>query len=327
MPEILFVCTGNICRSPMAEYLFNMLARERGMGHWQARSVGVAALPGDGISTHAQTVLKEEAIDSVAHRSRILEQESLEKAVVILTMTESHRDIVLARFPEYREKTYTLKEFAAKIGGDSAVEELNLDIVDPFGQGEEVYRAVRDEIKAVLETIIGNLPQFEIEAGNLMKRENNTNRGDIVKIAIGSDHAGYDLKMEIIRFLEEAGYEYKDMGTDSSQSVDYPDYGYQVAKAVADKEYDRGILICGTGIGMCITANKVEGVRAALCHDVFSAKATRNHNDSNVLTLGARVVGIGLALEIVKTWLGEEFEGGRHQNRLDKISSIERGEY
>lgn len=326
MPEILFVCTGNTCRSPMAEFLFNRLARERKMEHWQAKSVGLAALPGDGISTHAHTVLKEEAIDSAAHRSRILDQESLERAVLVLTMTEGHRDMVIARYPGYRDKIFTLKEFAAKIGESPGVDKLDLDIMDPFGQGEEVYRATRDEIKAALEAIIGNLHQFEIQAGNLVKKENNTNRGDNMKIAIGSDHAGYDLKMEIIKFLEEAGYEYRDMGTDSSQSVDYPDYGYKVAKAVADKEYDRGILICGTGIGMCITANKVKGVRAALCHDVFSAKATRNHNDSNVLTLGARVIGAGLALEIVKTWLGEEFDGGRHQNRLDKISDIERSE-
>ena len=143
-------------------------------------------------------------------------------------MTESHRDIVLAVFLNTGKNLYPegicckLEEILCR-GAESGY-------CGSLWTGEEVYRAVRDEIKAVLETIIGNLPQFEIEAGNLMKRENNTNRGDIVKIAIGSDHAGYDLKMEIIRFLEEAGYEYKDMGTDSSQSVDYPDYGYQVAR-------------------------------------------------------------------------------------------------
>ncbi|MEJ6951143.1 ribose 5-phosphate isomerase B [Natronospora cellulosivora (SeqCode)] len=147
-----------------------------------------------------------------------------------------------------------------------------------------------------------------------------------MRIAIGSDHAAYDLKRDIIEFLNEKGYEYKDMGTDSSQSVDYPDYSYEVAKLVADGECDKGILICGTGIGMCITANKVKGIRAALCHDTFSARATRNHNNSNVLTMGARVVGPGLALDIVKVWLGEDFDGGRHQNRIDKITEIERGE-
>ena len=324
MPEILFVCTGNTCRSPMAEFLFNKLSREKNMAHWQAKSVGLAAIPGDGISSHALTVLREEAIDSATHRSRILARENIEKAALVLTMTESHKNLILAHYPEHREKIYTLKEFAAREADRAELEDL--DILDPFGLGEEVYRATRDEIKEAVESLLGNLPHFENEAGNLMKRENNITRGDIVKIAIGSDHAGYDLKMEIIRFLEEAGYEYKDMGTDGSQSVDYPDYGYKVAKAVADKEFDRGILICGTGIGMCITANKVKGIRAALCHDVFSAKATRNHNDSNVLTLGARVIGIGLALEIVKTWLGEEFDGGRHQNRIDKISGIEGGE-
>ncbi|MFW6022019.1 MAG: ribose 5-phosphate isomerase B [Halanaerobiaceae bacterium] len=147
-----------------------------------------------------------------------------------------------------------------------------------------------------------------------------------MKIAIGSDHAGYDLKKEIIDYLEEAGYKYKDMGTDNSQSVDYPDYGYKVANAVSGGEYDKGILICGTGIGMSIAANKVDGIRAALCHDVFSARLTRKHNNSNVLAMGARVIGNGLALEIAKTWIGEDFDGGRHQRRIDKITDIERGD-
>ena len=147
-----------------------------------------------------------------------------------------------------------------------------------------------------------------------------------MKIVIASDHAAFELKKEIIDYLEEMDYQYEDMGTDSSQSVDYPDYGYKVAQAVASGDFDKGILVCGTGIGMCITANKVKGIRAALCHDTYSARATRNHNNSNVLTLGARVVGTGLALDIVKVWLGEEFDGGRHQKRINIIAKIEEGE-
>lgn len=142
-------------------------------------------------------------------------------------------------------------------------------------------------------------------------------------IAIGCDHGGYELKLTVIEHLKNAGYEVKDFGCNSTASVDYPDYAYPVAKAVADGEAERGILICGTGIGMSIAANKVKGIRCALCHDVFSAHATREHNDSNVLAFGARVIGPGLALDIVDTWLKTEFTAGRHTGRINKITQIE----
>lgn len=142
-------------------------------------------------------------------------------------------------------------------------------------------------------------------------------------IAIGCDHGGYELKLEIIKHLQAKGFKIKDFGCNSTDSVDYPDYAYPVAKAVADGECEKGILICGTGIGMSIAANKVKGIRCALCSDTFSAHATREHNDSNVLALGARVTGVNLALDIVDTWLTAEFMGGRHVGRIDKITKIE----
>lgn len=146
----------------------------------------------------------------------------------------------------------------------------------------------------------------------------------MMKIAVGSDHGGVELKEEIKKFLNEEGYEFKDFGTNSTGSCDYPDYALPVAEAVAAKEYDLGILICGTGIGIGIAANKVPGIRAALCSDTFSAHATREHNNANILTLGQRVVGPGLAIDIVKTFLNTEFEGERHQKRIDKIAEIEK---
>ncbi len=145
-----------------------------------------------------------------------------------------------------------------------------------------------------------------------------------MKIAIGCDHGGYELKNEIISYLESENYEVKDFGTYSTSSCDYPDIALPVAEAVASKEYEFGILICGTGIGIGIAANKVPGIRAALCSDTFSAHATREHNNANILTMGQRVVGTGLALDIVKTFLTSKFEGDRHQKRIDKISEIER---
>jgi len=142
-------------------------------------------------------------------------------------------------------------------------------------------------------------------------------------IAIGSDHGGFRLKEEIKELLVEENITFKDFGTYSAESVDYPDIAKQVCEAIVNGECTRGILICGTGIGIGIAANKIKGIRAALCHDVFSAKMTREHNDSNVLTMGERVIGPGLARMIVSTWLSTEFIGGRHAKRIEKISQLE----
>jgi ribose 5-phosphate isomerase B len=144
-----------------------------------------------------------------------------------------------------------------------------------------------------------------------------------LRIAIGADHGGYLLKEEIKKVILELGHEVEDFGCQCLDSVDYPDYAQPVAEKVAAGEFDRGILICGTGIGMSIAANKVRGIRCALVHDLFSAKATREHNDSNVLAMGARIIGPGVATEIVKIWLSTPFEGGRHVNRINKITAIE----
>ncbi len=145
-----------------------------------------------------------------------------------------------------------------------------------------------------------------------------------MKIAIGSDHGGYQLKEVVKKHLLDKNIDVKDFGTYSEDSCDYPEFGQAVGEAVAGGQYDRGIVICGTGIGISISANKVPGIRCALVGDCFSARATREHNDSNVLALGARVMGPGLALEILDIWLNTDFQGGRHQNRIEKIVDIER---
>lgn len=144
-----------------------------------------------------------------------------------------------------------------------------------------------------------------------------------MRIGIGNDHSALELKAEIIEFLKEKGHEVVNFGTDSSESCDYPKYGEAVGRAVAAKEVDCGILICGTGLGISLAANKVKGVRAAVCSEPFTAKMSRAHNDCNVLAFGARVVGAELAKMIVDVWLSTEFEGGRHQRRVDMIMEIE----
>jgi ribose 5-phosphate isomerase B len=144
-------------------------------------------------------------------------------------------------------------------------------------------------------------------------------------IAIGCDHNGFNLKQWIISMLTERGDSYEDFGCYDSGSVDYPDIGRAVAESVAQGHFDQGILICSTGIGMCIIANKVPGVRAAVCHDTFTAKRAREHNDANVLCLGGGVVGPGLVREVVTAYLNSQFVGGRHARRLEKIQAAEVG--
>ncbi|MCR4431329.1 MAG: ribose 5-phosphate isomerase B [Tepidanaerobacteraceae bacterium] len=149
----------------------------------------------------------------------------------------------------------------------------------------------------------------------------------MMEIAIGSDHAGYELKRQIIEHLIQKGVEVKDFGSYSTERCDYPVYGYKVAKAVASGECEKGILICGTGVGISLAANKVKGIRAVVCSEPYSAQLSRRHNNTNVLALGARVVGSELARMIVDCWLEAEYEGGRHQKRIDMIAEIENDEF
>lgn len=142
-------------------------------------------------------------------------------------------------------------------------------------------------------------------------------------IAIGSDHGGYLLKEEIKKHLEEKGYEFKDFGTDSTASCDYPVYAEKVCRAIQSGECEKGILVCGTGIGMSMCANKCKGIRAAVCGNHFSAEFTRRHNNANVLCLGARVIGSGVAMQLVDIFLTTEYEGGRHEKRVEMMMELE----
>ncbi|MCF3942741.1 ribose 5-phosphate isomerase B [Oceanobacillus alkalisoli] len=144
-----------------------------------------------------------------------------------------------------------------------------------------------------------------------------------MKVLITGDHAGLTLRSEVADLMDEMGIEYEDAGASCTTSVDYPDYALPAAERIASGEFDRGIFICGTGIGMSIAANKVKGIRCALVHDVFSARATREHNNSNVLAMGERVIGPSLGREIAKVWLETEFQGNRHAKRIEKIHSYE----
>lgn len=297
--KVLFVCTGNTCRSPMAEGLFNDKAKAFGKD-FEAKSAGVFAPEGFPASQEAIEVLKQDYnIDISNHRSKSLRRQDLEEADLILAMSNSHKQSILSKYPEYSNKVFTIKEFVGLEG----------EVEDPYGMPIEVYRETARELEDLISKVITKISQER--------------KGKMV-IALGADHGGYELKEAIKKYLDEKGIAYKDFGTFSTESVDYPDYALKVAEAVASHECSEGILVCGTGIGMSIAANKVPGIRAAHAEDVFSAKAAKEHNNANILCLGGRITGPGLAVMMVEEWLNATFQGGRHQRRIDKIAEIEK---
>ncbi len=291
---ILFVCTGNTCRSPMAAVLANDYLKKWGF-KGQAFSAGLGAVPNLPAAKQAQKIMAEWGLDLSKHRSRALNEELWQKADLVLTMTQAQKEYLQQLAVD--KKVFLFKEYAQ---GE------NKDVGDPFGGSEEVYRACAQELAEGMPKII---KRFRGE--------------DVVKIALGADHGGFRLKEIIKEWLAENNYEFEDLGTFSEEACDYPEIALQVAAKVAAGECQRGIIVCGTGIGVSIMANKVRGIRAALCHDLFSAKASREHNQANLLTLGERVIGPGLALEIVAVWLKTPFAGGRHARRVAKIIDYE----
>lgn len=310
--SVLFVCTGNTCRSVMAEHLLRHYAREAGLD-LQTASAGLRAYPGDEASEFALTVLEELGLDASGHRSRRVHLRLLEEHDLILAMTAQHKQGLLKLAPELAERVFLLKEFVERKAfvGQELGEwiEKDYEISDPFGQSLEVYRRSREEIGQEVQALVNYWT-----AG----------KEKTMKIVIGADHGGYQAKEAVREHLTAQGFQVEDFGTFQEESCDYPDVAHKVGQAVAKGEFDQGILICGTGIGMSLAANKVPGIRAALCQDTYSARMARAHNDSNVLCLGARVTGLGLMLDVVDTYLQGSFVGGRHARRVEKIEQVEK---
>jgi RpiB/LacA/LacB family sugar-phosphate isomerase len=288
----------------MAEGLFRRAVA--GRGEYRVLSAGLGALDGQAPSAHAVRAVRELGIDISGQRSRILSADLVEQADYILGMTHSHVDTVMLLYPHTAEKTFLLREF------DETLDTFEKDISDPIGGSYEVYLACRDQIEQGIVSLI-----------RFIEQDNRSSHGATVKaaVALGADHGGYELKEAIKRHLRQGGVSVADFGAHSEAAADYPDYAHAVASSILERRTQFGILVCTTGIGMSMAANKVPGIRAALAHDEESAAAARRHNDANVLCLAGRDADAEAACRMVDTFLTTDFEGGRHERRVNKMET------
>ena len=293
MRKIIMVSTNNTCRSFIAESVLRQYLKEAHQKDIEVISRGLIVLFPEPVHAKAASMVRDSGIEILDYHSRQLLQEDVEESDLILTMTEEQKAKVLEEYHGYKEVA-TINEYARVAGA----------VIDPYGMEDEDYERCFMQITRLVQKI-----WQERLGGNQM-------------IGIGSDHGGFALKQAVIKHLEEKGYAVKDYGCYSEESCDYPIYAKAVAKGIKKGEVKQGILICGTGIGISITANKIPGIRAAWCGDTFSAKATREHNDASILAMGARVTGEGLALDIVDTFLETKFSNDeRHIRRIQMIES------
>ncbi len=300
MKTLLFVCTGNTCRSPMAE----ALARRALADHpdWKVLSAGIGATNGQPPSSYSVDALHQIGVPLSGHTSKMLTGRLIRDADYIFGLTRSHVEGIALLYPEASEKLFVLREFEENIS------DIDLDVHDPIGGSLSEYVECRDQIQTAVEAAI----QFV-----LLSNSPTTTR----VLAIGADHAGFQLKEALKPLLARLQIEVVDVGTHSTESADYPDYGRAVGEIVADGEADFGLLICSTGVGISIAANRIPGIRAAVVHTAEGATLCRQHNDANILCLGARFVSKALAETLLEIFLTSEFEGGRHERRILKLES------
>src|SRR5438552_3194009 len=305
MKNILFVCTGNICRSPMAEGIFRLATQ--GRGNYRVFSAGLGAAEGQPPSPYAVQAVRELGIDISNLRSRPVTPELVRQADYIIGMTHHHIDTVMLTFPEAAEKTFLLREF------DETLDLFEKDISDPIGGSYEVYLNCRDQIEQGIASLLHFIEQGETP-GLVPSHRTAT-------IAIGADHGGFELKESLKQYLAKRGVSVADFGAASKNSGDSPEYAQAVAHSVALRKAELGVLICGTGVGMSITANKVPGVRAALVGDEHTAAHARQHNNANVLCLSGNNTPPEQARKIVDAFLDARAETTRFERRVNKIET------
>ncbi len=279
-----------------------------GRRDYQALSAGVGAIDGQPPSAHSVRALRELGIDISDLRSRMLTADLVEQADFIFGMTHSHVDSIILLYPHAAEKTFLLREF------DETLEEYEKDISDPIGSSYEIYAYCRDQIEQGIYSMLDFLEQTTGSHGFDSAVEK-------TDFALGADHAGFPLKEAIKQYLQGREVTAVDFGTHSTESTDYPDYAKAVAEAVAEGRSELGLLVCATGIGMSMAANKVPGIRAALVFNEEMASLARRHNNANVLCLGANETSPDQAKKILDAFLAAHFEAGRHERRVKKMET------
>ena len=333
LKHIIFVCTGNVCRSPMAEGLFRTLVRDDNQYHIE--SAGISAAPGEKASQHTTDVLKKEKVDLSRFRSQLLTRTHVEQATHIFTMTRGHREYVESLYPKAADKTYLVCEFCPDddlMGGD---------VPDPIGYGRVAYEDTLDTLKRALPSVHAYIektwkPAPAATPSPVPSHTTTTMTPPALAdapvaappipaakglktIIAGADHGGLILKDALVKALRAKGYPVEDIGTHNTDSVDYPDYAKTVSQRVLAGHYDAGLLVCTTGIGMSIAANRYKGIMAALLHDQTGAVMTRKHNNANVMVFTGST-DAAAATEMAVAFLTTEFEDGRHGVRVRKMN-------
>src|SRR5471032_1107810 len=309
MKTILFICTGNVCRSPMAEALFRRAVR--GRGEFRVLSAGIGAMDGHAPTPHSVTAMRELGVDISAQRSRMLTADLIRQADFIFGMTHGHVDTIALLYPPAAEKTFLLREF------DESLDPYEKDISDPIGSAYEIYVECRDQI----EQGIASLLKF-MEQHNFLTGTHATQTATVVNFALGADHGGFEMKEALKQHLQSRGLTVADFGAKTKDPTDdYPDFAQPAAQAVADGRAELGVLCCTSGVGICIVANKVSGVRAGQAEDAEDASLMRRHNDANVLCLSGHKTTIEAAKKILDALIAGKFEGGRHERRVLKMDA------
>ncbi len=307
MKTILFICTGNVCRSPMAEALFRRAVR--GRGEFRVFSAGLGAVDGQPPTPHSVQAMRELGVDISAQRSRMLTADLVRSADIILGMTHSHVDTIALLYPPAAEKTFLLREF------DETLEPYEKDISDPIGSPYNVYTDCRDQIEQGIVTLLKFMEQH-----NMLTGVHATQTATLVNFALGADHGGFEMKESLKQHLLQRGLTVMDFGAKTKDPADdYPDFAQPAAQAVADGRAELGVLCCTSGVGICIAANKVSGIRAGQAENEEDASLMRRHNDANVLCLSGHKTSIEEAKKILDAFIAGRFEGGRHERRVLKM--------